>query len=131
MSNYNIKRFTDICDNGKHLFRRGTLAGKPFPHKVGHDCKTSGMYISGVEFFKHKNAYWFKMFTTSGGVVYEDTIIKFSKEGEVKLYKINFFYPSFECKKYTRYQKQDIDNVIEMLNEYLDSDDPIRKIIIK
>ena len=115
----------DNLDAGHHYKRVVSMNGKKLENKVGVPCEY-GLYINGIEFFKKGNFYWLKIFTCWEKEVLLNNYIKINKNRKVVGGRFNGFgLTKKECN--IKYQaggaEDDFNDWIELIKEYLDSDD--------
>jgi len=120
-------------DEGKYYSRTISVNGKKYKNKEFSESDT-GFYINGLEFFKRGQYYWLKTYTSWGGKVYINNIFKINSEGNlIKFYLNTFGLSQGRCVLWENNDeaKEELNEWVGLINEYVDSDDEDRKVILK
>jgi hypothetical protein len=132
-----FNQFNEQLNNNKVYFRQLSYNGVPMKHQIGlTDDKDTGHYIEGIELFKHGKFYYLKSYTMWCGKVCLNSVSKINENGKITLFKINYFgITNGEC----RVPRFGVDKesytysnlYLDCINEYLNSEDESRRVIIK
>tara|TARA_R110002051_G_C8584923_1_gene477893 strand:- start:374 stop:808 length:435 start_codon:yes stop_codon:yes gene_type:complete len=132
-----FNQFKEQLNDNKVYFRQLSYNGVPMKHQIGLTAGTApAHYIDGIELFQHGKFYYLKSYTIWAGNVCLNSVSKINKNGKITLFKINYFgITNGEC----RVPRSGVDKesytytngYIDCINEYLNSEDELRRVIIK